>query len=89
MWRLSPLVLLLGCPVEPKDVQDQQEQQLPMQGDNMPPADGSARPNNQGNQQGNNVAEFEAANAAMIQLVFPYEVTLVPQWAPAICALHC
>ncbi|MEC7987869.1 MAG: hypothetical protein VX278_22065 [Myxococcota bacterium] len=55
MWRFIPPIFLFGCPVEPKDVQDQQEQQLPMQGDNMPPADGSMRPNNQqgNNQQGN------------------------------------
>jgi|GEM_PF-4555587 len=52
MWRFTPLLFLFGCPVEPTDVQDIQEQQLPKQGNNMPPANGAQTPNGQGNAQG-------------------------------------
>ena len=52
MWRLIPITILMGCPVAPTDVQDVQEQQLPKQGNNMPPANGAQKPNGQGNAQG-------------------------------------
>ena len=52
MWRLIPIIVLMGCPVAPTDVQDVQEQQLPKQGNNMPPANGGQKPNGQGNAQG-------------------------------------
>lgn len=52
MWRLVPITILMGCPVAPTDVQDVQEQQLPKQGNNMPPANGAQKPNGQGNAQG-------------------------------------
>jgi hypothetical protein len=52
MWKLSPFIFLFGCPVVPTDVQDVQEQQLPKQGNNMPPANGAQTPNGQGNNQG-------------------------------------
>ena len=52
MWKYSPIIFLFGCPVEPTDVQDVQEQQLPQQGNNMPPANGGQVPNGQGNAQG-------------------------------------
>jgi len=52
MWRFLPLFFLFGCPVDPTDVQDVQEQQLPKQGNNMPPANGAQTPNGQGNSQG-------------------------------------
>ena len=52
MWKYSPIIFLFGCPVEPTDVQDVQEQQLPQQGNNMPPANGGQMPNGQGNAQG-------------------------------------
>ena len=52
MWKYTSFLFLFGCPVEPTDVQDIQEQQLPQQGNNMPPANGGQKPNGQGNAQG-------------------------------------
>ena len=48
MWRFTPIFFLFGCPVSPTDVQDVEEQQLPKQGNNMPPGKGGNN-NGQGN----------------------------------------